>query len=357
MTLPIKIKQWLNNRGITDEVIENNNIEWNGSQIVIPVFHPDYYFGKFLFNKYRRDPFGPKDVPKYKYDKGATAQLYNAHKIRPSTNTIIITESELDALCLESHGYMAVSSTGGAGVFKDEWLPFLTGKEVYICYDNDDAGIKGAVKLLTKLPTKLVMIPREKGIKDITEYLIYYTSPAMLLKEAEKFPILAEPVPELKKIKDVKRQIKIYNNLLDELLYKEREAKNTGKAFIHYDYIRQLLLNAIGNLRREIRKIRYFKKPVEVKNEDNKITDEDIARAKKVPIEKLYSGQLRIFGNKAVGICPFHNEVYPSFTIYLDENKFYCYGCSAGTDAIDFIMKRDDCDFVTAVKKLINKSW
>lgn len=355
MSLPTKIKEWLNTRGITDAVIKANYLDWNGSQIIIPIYHSDYYFGKFLFNKYRRDPFGPENVPKYTYDKGATAQLYNAHKIRPETKTIIVCEGEMDAMRLEADSYLAVTSTGGAGTFKDEWLPLLAGKDLYICYDNDEAGIKGATKLLTKLPAKLILIPRSEGVKDITDYLqegrLFYN----LLTRAESYPILSEPIPEFKFIKDVEAQIKKYNYFLEHLLVRERNTKNAGQAFWHYDYIRQLLLNAIDNLRREIRKMRYFKKPVETEDNDGHITNEDVARAKEVLIETLYAGQLHKQGGRAVGICPFHNESGPSFTIYLDTNKFWCYGCSAGIDTIDFVMRKDDCDFITAVKKLVNK--
>ena len=353
MSLPIRIKMWLNARGLTDAVIAENNLDWNGSQIVIPIRDPA---GNFLFNKYRRDPFGPEDVPKYTYEKGATSQLFNAHKI-PNAKFVILCEGELDALRLEVEGWSGASSTGGAGTFKDEWLPLLAGKDIYVCYDNDDAGLKGATKLLTKLPASLVLIPREEGVKDITDYFRKhdYTDFDFLLKAAEKYSILSDPIPEFKFIKDVEAQIKKYNYFLERLLVQERNAKNASKMFIHLDYIRQLLLNAIDNLHRKVRSMRYFKKAADIKNNINGITNEDILRAKEVPIETLYQGKLYKSGNRATGPCPFHNEKTGSFTVYLDQNKFYCFGCSAGTDVIDFIMKRDDCDFITAVKKLLNK--
>lgn len=351
MTLPLNIIEWLRARGITDEVIATNGLEWNGTHIVIPIKDPD---GNFLFNKYRRDPFGQTDQPKYKYEAGSTAHLFNAHKLN-QRHSIIIVEGEMDALRLESAGYIAVTSTGGAGTFKDEWLPLLTGKDLYVCYDNDEAGIKGATKLLTKLPAKLVLVPRAENVKDITDYLKIGGSFPILLERAQSFPILSEPVPEFKFIKDVEAQIKKYNYFLKHLLVQERNAKNAGQAFWHYDYIRQLLLNAIDNLRREIRKMRYFKKPVEIENNDGRITNEDVARAKEVPIETLYAGQLRKQGGRAVGRCEFHNEKTGSFTIYLQQNRAYCFGCSFKGDSIDYVMKKDDCDFITAVKKLVNK--
>jgi len=93
----------------------------------------------------------------------------------------------------------------------------------------------------------------------------------------------------------------------------------------------------------------------EIKQNSNKITDFDIQRAREIPIDSLYFGQLKKKNNIMWGLCPFHPEKNPSFAIYLKDNHFYCYGCNEAGDSIDFIMKRDGCDFITAVRRLINK--
>jgi len=353
MTLPLNILEWLHARGISDAVIAANGIDWNGTHIVIPIKNKD---GAVLFNKYRRDPFGPTDQPKYKYEPGTTAQLFNAHKIA-GRGSVIICEGEMDALRLESAGYLAVTTTGGAGTFRDEWLELLRGKDLYVCYDNDDAGIKGAVKLLTKIEAKMVLIPRAEEVKDVTDYLKIGGSFPILLERAESFPFLSEPVPEFKFIKDVEEYKKKVQYNIERIMVQEQQARQGNKPFRHLDAVREMLLVALNNLDREIRKLRYFRKEAEVPgNEDGRITNEDVLRAKESPIDVLYGDRLRKIGNKAYGKCPFHNEKTGSFVIYLDQNKFYCFGCSAGTDAIDYVMRRDDCDFITAVKKLINKT-
>ena len=38
-------------------------------------------------------------------------------------------------------------------------------------------------------------------------------------------------------------------------------------------------------------------------------------------------------GKNLVGLCPFHNEKTPSFTVYPDSQSFYCFGCGAGGEA------------------------
>ena len=83
------------------------------------------------------------------------------------------------------------------------------------------------------------------------------------------------------------------------------------------------------------------------------ITDRDIERAKKVPIESLYIGDLLKHGKRAIGICPFHKEKTSSFTAYLDQNSWWCYGCNSGGSVVDFVMKQNDIDFLSAVKHLI----
>lgn len=351
MTLPLPIIEWIHARGISDAVILANGISWNGTHIVIPVKDVN---GTVLFNKYRRDPFGPTDQPKYKYEAGTTAQLFNAHKLG-ERNTVIICEGEMDALRLESAGYLAVTSTGGAGTFREEWLSLLAGKELYICYDNDEAGLKGAIKLLTKIPARLILIPRAESVKDVTDYLKIGGNFPMLLEEAEAFPILSDPLPEFTGIGDREAHIRKYRQAIDALARHVRTLKNQKKPHHHVEAVITMLMVAIENLEREIRRVRRAKAKPEATDDPNRITDADIARAKEVPLDELFGGPLRKLGKRATGNCPFHNEKTGSFTIYLDQNKFYCYGCSAGVDTIDFVMKRDNCDFHTAVRTLIHK--
>lgn len=72
----------------------------------------------------------------------------------------------------------------------------------------------------------------------------------------------------------------------------------------------------------------------------------------RVDIEEVISSHitLRRRGKTLVGLCPFHNEKTPSFTVYPDTNSFYCFGCGAGGDVISFIRRIDNLDYVEAVK-------
>lgn len=86
---------------------------------------------------------------------------------------------------------------------------------------------------------------------------------------------------------------------------------------------------------------------------DGQITDSELTAAKAVPIQTFYVGKLRKSGKKFVGKCPFHEEKSGSFFIYPD-NSFYCFGCSARGDTIEFVMKFYKMDFRQAVKFITN---
>lgn len=62
---------------------------------------------------------------------------------------------------------------------------------------------------------------------------------------------------------------------------------------------------------------------------------------------------LKKHGSTSMGCCPFHSEKTPSFSVNADREFFYCFGCGASGDVIDFIQLYQKCDFQTAVKKLV----
>ena len=61
-------------------------------------------------------------------------------------------------------------------------------------------------------------------------------------------------------------------------------------------------------------------------------------------------------GSNLVGLCPFHNEKTPSFTVYPENGSFYCFGCGAGGDVITFIRQIENLDYLEAVKYLADRT-
>ena len=75
-------------------------------------------------------------------------------------------------------------------------------------------------------------------------------------------------------------------------------------------------------------------------------------------IENLISGYvpLKRAGSNLKGLCPFHSEKTPSFTVYPAENSFYCFGCGVGGNAITFIRQIEHLDYPDAVEFLAKRA-
>lgn len=79
--------------------------------------------------------------------------------------------------------------------------------------------------------------------------------------------------------------------------------------------------------------------------------DELIARSDIVSVVSRYVSLTRR-GSGSLGLCPFHNEKTPSFSVSSDKQFFHCFGCGAGGDVISFVMKIENLDFSDAVVRL-----
>lgn len=65
---------------------------------------------------------------------------------------------------------------------------------------------------------------------------------------------------------------------------------------------------------------------------------------------------LKRAGKDFKGLCPFHNEKTPSFNVSPGKQFYYCYGCKAGGNAVDFVMARDRVPFVDALRTLAERA-
>lgn len=89
------------------------------------------------------------------------------------------------------------------------------------------------------------------------------------------------------------------------------------------------------------------------------IVDEDIARVRQATdLVALVSEhtQLRKVGSRWSGLCPFHSEKSPSFSVNQAEGLYYCFGCRVSGDAITFLRELEGLDFVEAVERLAAKA-
>lgn len=195
--LPVNIREYLNKRGIRDEIIDEYKLGWGKfygkSWITIPI--PDIN-GTYKFFKLRQDPNIGND--KITYPKGSEAQIYGWETLQDPIDSIMICEGELDRLAMLSIAMPTITSTHGAMTFKKEWVEKIgTGRKIYICFDNDEAGKKGAkrvAEMLENTENELFIIPLPEEVGeggDLTDFLTKFEG-----NPDDLFYKLAKPYPD-----------------------------------------------------------------------------------------------------------------------------------------------------------------
>jgi DNA primase len=89
------------------------------------------------------------------------------------------------------------------------------------------------------------------------------------------------------------------------------------------------------------------------------ISDSEIAQVRAATdIVALISEQvaLKKSGRRWTGLCPFHGEKTPSFSVNAEEGRYYCFGCRASGDQITFVREMHHLDFVDAVRQLADRA-
>lgn len=78
----------------------------------------------------------------------------------------------------------------------------------------------------------------------------------------------------------------------------------------------------------------------------------------RVDIVEVISEYVRLKkrGQNYVGLCPFHSEKTPSFTVSQSKGMFYCFGCGAGGDIFTFLMRQEGLTFPEAVERLAERA-
>ena len=68
------------------------------------------------------------------------------------------------------------------------------------------------------------------------------------------------------------------------------------------------------------------------------------------------SVRLKKAGRRYVGLCPFHNEKTPSFSVDPDRQMYYCFGCHKGGNVFTFLEEHDNMTFQEAVQTLAGQA-
>ena len=78
----------------------------------------------------------------------------------------------------------------------------------------------------------------------------------------------------------------------------------------------------------------------------------------KTDIVELISGYVKLQrrGSSYFGLCPFHNEKSPSFSVSPGKQMYYCFGCGAGGNVFTFLMEYENYSFQEALKLLADRA-
>lgn len=87
---------------------------------------------------------------------------------------------------------------------------------------------------------------------------------------------------------------------------------------------------------------------------DNRITEVILESINIVDLISEYT-PLKRTGRNYKGLCPFHNEKTPSFSVSEEKQFYHCFGCGVGGDAIKFIQEIENFDFLDAIEYLADK--
>lgn len=173
----------------------------------------------------------------------------------------------------------------------------------------------------------------------------------------EIFPEIREIIP--RKIAESKSDIKKKKEEIKDRLRRLYNLKTDEFSEWFGEYlIRISLMPELTELEKRLFKLRNFKyllNPNQEKYEQQNF-NEKIRIAKKYPIEELAKNMLGIrqIGKNFISLCPIHNETTPSFYIYPESNRYYCFGCQAKGDVITLTMTLYGLDFKSAVEMLQN---
>ncbi|MGH9462292.1 MAG: CHC2 zinc finger domain-containing protein [Vicinamibacteria bacterium] len=289
-----RIRAYLHGRGIPDPLISRYLLGWNGTRIAIPIQNRD---GEVAFFKLAKDPEDRSESPKMLAPRGMRYELYGWEQLLARPQRLIVCEGEFDRLVIEAQGYPAVTSTGGAGTFREEWAKdFASIEEVYLCFDRDEAGWRGTQRIGRLIPhARVVVLPEEVGEGgDVTDFFVRL---GRSREDFEKLLTAAKPVPPSSE--------------------PERVPVRTWHA---------------GDPSRE-----------------------RIERIKReVPIAEVIGERIELWrsGSVFLGRCPFHEDDRPSLAVYPETKSFYCFGCSTHGDVITFVRELDHLSFPEALDAL-----
>ena len=201
---------------VTDGVIEELSLGYVTNCLATPVFKNGE-----LINVARYNINKLENKPKNEYNKNAnTGDIIPFDVWKEDTRDTIICEGEKDMIVARSQGFNAITLTGGAqAALQPDYLGYFKGRKVFICYDNDDAGRKGALKRYKELHnicdvsiTDISSVCVEEK-EDITDLFVKYDSNSNVLN---KLLLECSFKPSSKDLDNVKNKYEIKMSKIED---------------------------------------------------------------------------------------------------------------------------------------------
>lgn len=165
-----RIREYLNNRGVSGAAIDRFLIGWSGWRITVPIYDRT---GDFSFFMLLKDPMDPGDGALTLSAPDVGAELYGWENVRELVERVIICDGIFARLVLESFGYAAVASTE-PGIFRREWAKALTAiPHVYVCFPRTTEGRALAARIARMMRgARLVGLPPSAGEGGVVDFFV-----------------------------------------------------------------------------------------------------------------------------------------------------------------------------------------
>ncbi len=216
----------LYNLKINQETITNLKLGYIANSLATPVFKNGE-----LINIARYNINKIPNKPKNEYNKNANSGDIIPFDIwKNDFRNTIICEGEKDMIVARSQGFNAITLTGGAqSNLQKDYLSYFKGRNVYICYDNDDVGKAGALKRYKELQdicnayvtniSSICVLNKE----DVTDFFVKYN------KNSEDFKFILENYsykPTKEQLEDVKTKYELKVSKIEDNIKESAFRKN-----------------------------------------------------------------------------------------------------------------------------------
>ncbi|WP_186031885.1 bifunctional DNA primase/helicase [Burkholderia gladioli] len=166
------VAAWFAGRGISAETMKAFRVGAQSRGSKHYALFPYLRDGAELVNIKYRNIEDKKDM---RQESGAEPCLFGWHLVGDLQRTVLITEGELDAMAAYQMGFSALSVNAGAGNHQwidSDWTRLEQFSEIFLCYDNDEAGRKGAREVANRLGLERCRIVKFGESKDANDFLL-----------------------------------------------------------------------------------------------------------------------------------------------------------------------------------------